>query len=171
MFFAALVLSMLQSCPIGEEVCDDMGSSAYIGDLITITPLKSTYAQGEEVIYKLNVPSENNYFGNSLNLYQKTGVTNAWYIASSTFLFEGNTVAYLKGSKRDGADNWHNVTYNPSNGLYELQIKVKLNKTGNYSLYADDRVDFLGEDNCNKNFIYTNIQGKNANNSIEFTVQ
>lgn len=72
---------MLQSCPsIGEEVCDDVAASAYIDDLITITPLKQIYNQGEEATYKITIPSENNYFGNTINLYQKTGVINAWYV-------------------------------------------------------------------------------------------
>ncbi len=171
-FFAVLIISVLQSCPsIGEEVCDGKEASATIPDLITITPLKQIYNQGEEITYQLIIPSQNNYFGNPVNLYQKTGTTDGWYIASATQLFDGNNITYVKGSKRNGAENWHNVTYNPANGNYELEIKVKLNKAGNYSLFADDRIDFLGSDQCNRNFIYTNIQGKNADNKIVFKVQ
>jgi hypothetical protein len=170
-FFALLIVSVLQSCPsIGEEVCDSTEASANIPDLITIIPLKQTYSQGEEITYKLVIPSENNYFGNPVNLYQKTGVIQAWLIGNSA-LFNQNGVTYIKGSKRDGADNWFNVAYNASNGSYELEIKVKLNTVGNYSFITAERIDFLGSDKCNKNFIYTNIQGKNANQMIEFTVQ
>jgi hypothetical protein len=50
--FALILTSMLQSCP----------------------------SIGEEVTYKITIPSENNYFGNTINLYQKTGVINAWYV-------------------------------------------------------------------------------------------
>ncbi|RYF13685.1 MAG: hypothetical protein EOO42_18515, partial [Flavobacteriales bacterium] len=135
LFFAVLVLSMLQSCPsIGEEVCDDIEVSAYVDDLITITPLKTVYNLGEEITYKLTIAAENNYFGNNINLYQKTGDANAWYTASSLYLFEGNQVTYIKGSARQGANNWHNVSYNSTNGNYELEIKVKLDKLGDYSI-------------------------------------
>lgn len=170
--FAIIFLSLLQSCPgVGEEVCNDIEASATVDDLITIYPLKAIYLQGEEVTYRLTIPSENNYFGNTLNLYQKTGVTNSWYIASSNFLFEGNSFAYLKGSKREGADNWHNVAYNSTTGNYELEIKVKLNKVGNYSIYCRDFIDFLGSSKCNKYTIATTIQGKNLDNFIQFKVQ
>lgn len=166
------MISVLQSCPdIGEEVCDNTEASANIPDLITITPLKQVYSLGEEITYQIIIPSENTYFGDPINVYQKTGASNGRYIASSTQLFNGNTVTYLKGSKSNGAENWHNVTYNSANGNYELEIRVKLNKTGNYSLFAEDRIDFLGSDQCNKNFIYTSIQGKNTDRKIEFTVQ
>lgn len=172
-FFGILLISLLQSCPggVGEEVCNDMEASAYIDDLITITPLKQVYSQGEEITYRLVIPSENNYFGSSVNLYQKTGVKDAWYIASSTFLFDGNPFSYAKGSARQGSANWHNATYNPANGNYELEIKVKLNKVGNYSLYCRDFIDFLGTPKCNRNTITTTIQGKNTDNFIEFKVQ
>ncbi|QFG52907.1 hypothetical protein [Chryseobacterium sp.] len=168
-FFAALILSMLQSCPGIEEECNDF--SVPVPDLITITPLKPTYNQGEEIIYKLTIPAQNDYFGSSINLYEKTGDTNSWYTASSTYLFDGNTVVYLKGSKRNGAENWHNVAYNSSNGNYELEIKVKLNKIGNYSMFAEDMIDFQGSPKCNRYGIKTNILGMNSDRRIEFTVQ
>lgn len=169
--FAVLIMSILQSCPdIGEEVCDGTEGSATIPDLITITPLKQVYNQGEEISYRLLIPSENNYFGNPINLHQKTGVTQAWLIGNSA-LFNQNSVTYIKGSKRDGADNWFNLVYNASNGLYELEIKVKLNTVGNYSFITAERIDFLGSDKCNRYFIYTNVKGKNTENKIEFKVQ
>lgn len=171
-FFVVLLLSILQSCPeVGEEICDDKERSATIHDLITITPIKPIYNQGEEITYQLTIPSQNNYFGNPVNLYEKTGTANGWYIASATQLFEGNNITYMKGSKKNGAENWYNVTYNSANGNYELEIKVKLDKAGSYSLFADDRIDFIGSEKCNRNFIYTNIKGKNADNKIEFKVQ
>lgn len=167
-FFATLVLSMLQSCPGIEEECNDF--SVPVPDLITITPLKPTYNQGEEIIYKLTIPAQNDYFGSSINLYEKTGVTHAWLLANSA-LFNDNNLTYIKGSKREGADNWFNVIYNPTNGLYELEIKVKLNKTGNYSIITAEYIDFLGNPKCNRNSIKTNIFGMNADQRIEFTVQ
>ena len=167
-FFVVLFISLLQSCPGLQEECND--SSVPVPDLITITPLKPTYNQGEEIIYKLTIPAENDYFGSSINLYEKTGVTHAWLLANSA-LFNGNNLTYIKGSKRDGADNWFNVIYNPANGLYELEIKIKLNKIGDYSIITAERVDFLGSPMCNRFFISTNILGKNADQRIEFTVQ
>lgn len=167
-----LILSILQSCPsIGEEVCDGIEASATIPDLITISPLKQIYNQGDEITYYLAIPSKNNYFGDPVDLYYKTKISNGWYIASTTQLFDSNNITYIKGSKKNGAENWYNITYNSANDYYELEIKVQLNKVGNYSLFADDRIDFLGSDKCNRNFIYTNIKGKNADNKIEFKVQ
>lgn len=171
-FLFCSLLCFLQSCPkLGEEVCDDASKSAHVPDLVSVTPLKPVYNAGDEVIFKLNIPSENNYFSNApVNLYQKTGVSNGWYIASSTNLFDQNQVTYNKGSKKEGAVNWHNLKYNPANMMYELEIKVKLNRTGDYSIYIDDRVDFLGTPECNRYFIYTMYSG-NTNKRIEFKVQ
>lgn len=171
-FFAFLLLSSLQSCPnIGEglENCNNVGCAH--PDLIKITPLKTTYSQGEVITYSITIPAENDYCGTTDNLYLKTGVTNAWLVASSYLPFSGNQVTYIKGSKRSGAENWFNVAYNPNTGNYEFEAKIKLNQTGNYSFISAEYVDFIGTPKCNKNSINTNIEGMNANGKIEFLVQ
>jgi hypothetical protein len=77
---------LLNSCNpsrIGEEDCDYIDRTAVVENLITITFLNPTYQQGEEVIYGLIIPSQNNYFGNSVDIYQQTNLATGWYLESS----------------------------------------------------------------------------------------
>jgi hypothetical protein len=85
-------------------------------------------------------------------------------------LFNENILTYVKGSNRDLTKGWFNVHYNPQNQLYELEIKIKLNRVGNYQFFTSDRIDFLGTPMCNRYFIETKIMG-NVDNVINFTVE
>ncbi len=76
--FASLLLNGCNPSIIGEEDCDDIGRTAVVENLITITPLKPIYQQGEEIIYSLVIPSQNNYFGNPVDIFQQTNVINGW---------------------------------------------------------------------------------------------
>jgi len=164
---------LLNSCNpsiFGEEDCNDIGRTAVVENLITITPLKTTYQQGEEIIYSLIIPSQNNYFGNPVDIYQQTNLAEGWYLGSSLALFNENILTYIKGSNKDVSKGWFNVRYNPQNQLYELEIKVKLNRVGNYQIITSDNIDFLGTPRCNRYSIRTKIMG-NVNNLINFTVE
>ena len=119
-----LLLVTLTGCP-GEEDCFDMGSTARVDDLIKIEPLQTTYNQGDFITFKTEIPAQNNYFGEPLNLFLKTNDFEASLSTSYSNLFIGNELTFIKGSQGNEI-NWFNVTYNASTSVYELEINIKL---------------------------------------------
>lgn len=163
-----LLVVTLTGCP-GEEDCYDFGKSARINDLIIISPSSSTYNQGDTVSYKCEISSENEYFGSKINLFEKTKDFNARLYANPIF-FEGNSVTIKKGSLEIN-DGWVNEEYNPVNQKYELEIEIKLQKKGLYSMISGEYIEFQGNSECNRYRLDTNIQGMNQDGKIEFTVE
>jgi hypothetical protein len=166
-----LLLATLTGCPGGEEECFDMGSTARVDDLIKIFPLQTTYNQGDVITIKSEIPAQNEYFGEPLNLFLKTNDYSARLVNTSVYLFTDNEVTYLKGSIEAYDGGWSNVVYNPETDYYELEIRIKLNKTGNYSFSTGDSFEFQGSTKCNRYRLDTNIEGWNSEGRIEFTVQ
>lgn len=163
-----LLLATLTGCP-GEEDCFDMGSTAKVDNLITISPLQTTYNQGDTITFKTTIPAQNNYFGEPLNLFEKTNDFEP-KLTTSSDLFFNNQLNFIKG--RQGNEiNWFNILYNPNDGKYELEIKITLNKVGNYSFITNDSFEFQGSTKCNRYRLDTNIEGSNSEGKIEFTVQ
>lgn len=169
-FFAALILSMLQSCPGIEEECNDVGNVTRIDNLVKIYPLKTTYSAGEIITYKAEVPSVVNFNGENINVYQLTLDQNARLYANPIF-FDGNELTYIKGSQENYNGGWTNVTYNPLNQTYELEVKIKLLKVGNYSMISGEYFEISGNEKCNRFRIDSTIEGTNLDGKIEFTVQ
>ncbi|KQR93340.1 hypothetical protein ASG01_09090 [Chryseobacterium sp. Leaf180] len=166
---AVTVLSVLQSCPEIKEECNDTGNVTRINDLVKITPLKKIYTLGDIITYTAYLPALVNFDGNLVNIYNKTLDSNARLHANPIF-FLGNQTTYIKGSQED-ANGWTNVTYNSSNQMYELEVKIKLNKLGTYSIISGEYFEVIGKDICNRYRIDSKIEGTDANGKIEFTVQ
>ena len=166
-----LLLATLTGCPGGEEDCFDIGSTSRVDNLIKIIPLQSTYDQGDEITIKCEIPAQNEYFGEPLNLFLKTNDYSARLVNTSVYLFTDNEVTYLKGSVEAYDGGWSNVDYNPETNYYELEIRVKLNRIGNYSFSTGDYLLFKGSTKCNRYRIDTNVEGWNSDGKIEFNVQ
>ena len=130
-----LLLTTLTGCPGGDEDCFDYGSTTRVDNLITITPLQTTYNQGDIIVIKSEIPVINNYFGEQLNLFEKTNDFEARLVTTSKYLFTDNEVTYIKGSIEAYDGGWSKVIYNSVTGNYEIEIQVKLNKVGFYSFY------------------------------------
>ena len=165
-----LLLTTLTGCPGGDEDCFDYGSTTRVDDLASINPFQSTYNVGDIITYKINIPATNNYFGQELNLFEKTNDYNARaYI--NPILFTDNEVTYVKGSLEAHNGGWSNVSYNNENGNYELEISLKLLRSGQYSFISGEYLEFQGSSKCNRYIIDTNITGWNSEGKIEFSVQ
>ena len=89
---------------------------------------------------------------------------------SSDKLFIGNQLTFIKGFQGENS-NWMEVEYNSTTNFYELEIKIKLNKIGNYSIVSIDSYEFQGDDKCNIYILGSNIEGVNSDSNIVFTVQ
>lgn len=173
------ILLLLCACPSTEnQDCDDAGSQALVDNLITITPLKSIYQQGEEITVKCTIPSENNYFGGvTTNIFDETQdnegiITFSMY--SQNDLFTNNSIDYIKGASQNGNIGFFVIPYFESSKNYEFEIKISLNRVGNYKIPAitnTKKIDFQGSPYCNRFQIATGIQGYSNNGDIEFTVQ
>jgi len=165
-----LLLATLTGCPGGDEDCFDMGSTARVDNLIKISPLQTTYNQGDIITFKIEIPAQNNYFGEPINIFERTNDLEATLSTSYSNLFIGNELTFIKGSQGNEV-NWFNVPYNSINGMYEFELNIKLNKIGFYSLYTNDPIHFQGSTECNRYRLDTNIEGRNSEGKIEFNVQ
>lgn len=167
--FLLSIVFTLAGCP-GESDCNDTLSIGHKENLIKLIPLQTTYNQGDIVTLKAEIPASNNYFGNSINIFEKTNDYSALLTLAFNELFISNDLTFVKGSQNQ-FNNWFDVPYNAQNGNYEIEIKVKLNRTGNYSFVTADSFEFQGTQNCNRFRLDSNIEGMNSNEKIEFTVQ
>lgn len=165
-----ILLTTLTSCPWGAEDCFDIGRTARVNNLISISPLQTVYNQGDFITFKSTVPATNDYFGEQLNLLEKTNDFEALLLLGFDQLFTGNELTFIKGSQSSNS-NWFNVLYNPDNSNYELEVKIKLNKIGNYNFFTDDSFEFKGASECIIYRLDTNVEGMNSDEKIVFTVQ
>ncbi len=152
LLLAAVLL--LYGCP-DENDCDDFGRIARVPNLIKWTPVQSIYNQGDIVTLKLEIPASNNYYGETINIFEQTNDTNALLIMSTSGFQNGNTLNFLKGTQESEV-NWFGAMYNELTGVYELEIEITLNRIGTYDLDNAHNIDFLGR-NCNRYFIDTNV--------------
>ena len=74
----------------------------------------------------------------------------------------------LKGNQGQYSNGFY-VIYNPNNGNYELEVKIKLNRTGNYSFINGGNIIIRKS----KYFYYnidTSLEWTNSPDQINFTV-
>ncbi len=165
----SFLLLLFYGCPESIDECNDMSSQATIPNLITITPFQETYNQGDEITFSISIDAVNSYFGGlEQNIFQITGEHEALLMLGADQLFTDNELTYIVGIQGEYA-NWFYMPYNSVNGKYELELKVKLNKTGQYSFYTSDDIDIVGE-GCNRFRLSTNIEGMNSEDKIAFEV-
>ena len=163
------MMMTFMGCP-GEEDCNDLAYDVTVPNLAAITPLKALYEKDETITFSLIVPSENNYFGTTVDIFQQTQDRAPLFSFSSRQPFEGNTVNVIKGAKAKYV-NQHYLHYNADNHSYELMIEITLNTVGEYSIFSyGDRIHFQGDSYCNRFLIETNVEGTNADYKIEFEV-
>ena len=181
--FGFSLLFLFNSCifptesPPEPKRCD--GPSARVTNLIKIIPLQTAYNQGDEVSIKFSIPASNTFFSaTQLNIFAITNVTTSNVISGfSGNLFSENLVTQVKGFYSQGGLSNPNETilamsYFQETDSYELEVKVKLNRVGNYSfLAAGQSVTFSGNQRCNNFTIITGFEGANTEGKIEFVVQ
>lgn len=132
-----LLLVLLYACP---GVDCTKGMDAYPIGLVKIEPLQSSYQLGDEITYHITIPSTNDFFGRSLDLYSETGVL-------TTMLGGCDVADKLKNNIIEVIDGEHklinnyptaNLIYYQSENYYRYKIKVKFTSVGNYNIYAKD---------------------------------
>lgn len=122
---------MMTSC---EDDCFSIENSEEenIVDLISLTPLESAYEAKSVLTLKIDLPASNAFFGNQLNLFEKTSDNSALIVLSDDELFVDNKVTFTKGSQGKYS-NWFVMPYNTQTGMYELDVQITLDRMGAYS--------------------------------------
>lgn len=174
-----LFLILFISCIRKDEECFTITGVSTIDNLVIITPLQTTYNQGDVITVKMNIPSKNNYFtGTASDIFLQTQDLLGTFILRSSLgsnitLFTDNIVTYIKGNQDGEVTGKFNVPYNWQTDAYEFEVKVKLNRLGNYTLNggrSSDDITFVGSDKCNVIILYTNKLGVTLPNDFNFTV-
>lgn len=165
-----LLSLFLTGCPQKHDWYDNT-RTVEMNNLVQLVPLQQTYNQGDVVSLKFQI-SEVSYNNETVNLFNTTHDFEAFYRTAFDYLFTGNELNFIKGSQGNQS-NYFSVPYNSNSLQYEFEVQVTLNKTGVYSFFTDDVIKMEGDSNQGE-FVYqikTKIQGANAQNKIEFTVQ
>ncbi len=164
-----ILISITSSCNISMGEPDTGTITTTKLELIKISPIQQVYNQGDFITLKLDFPAINNYFdGTSINLLQSTNDYDAQLSLFFNQLFIDNEVILVKGNQGQYSNSFY-VIYNPNNGNYELEVKIKLNRTGNYSFINGGNIIIRKS----KYFYYnidTNIEWTNNADQISFTV-
>lgn len=156
------------ACP-GEENCDDMGASALVDGLITLSPEQEVYEVGDELILSLNLPSSNTYLGNEIDFYGDTRDKSPLLYFYFEELFKDNEVNVIIG-KRGKYNNWYYMDYDDQTGIYKLEVKIILEKVTAYAFHSGASLNIIGKENCNRYFLDTSIVWQGIP-WVEFTVE
>ncbi len=93
-------------CPIGDIDCNgDNGGNVTVPDLVIIAPLQETYVQNDEIILSLSIPSENNYFGNTVDIFQETQDANPLVSFSSNQPYNFTYSKFVELNPLDESNN------------------------------------------------------------------
>lgn len=150
-----------------ENQCGDT-PVAKLHNIVKIEPEQLTYNQGDVITLKIEIPSNNNYFGRNINLVEETrDYEGSCFFPNPIFNVE-NEISIVKGIIL-GRSYYTEVKlpYNFITGKYELELVIKLNKVGVFNAVSGfEGIGFKGNDKCE----YYNIK-ENYNEAKNFMVQ
>lgn len=146
---------LCMACP-GEENCYDMGASALVDGLITLSPEQEVYGVGDELTLSLSLFSNNTYLGDEVDFYMETQDKLPLLVFHFEELFSENEVLINKGKKGDSS-NRYNMVYNQEIGIYELIINITLEKNRSYAFLADASIYVIGREDCHRYRLDTSI--------------
>jgi hypothetical protein len=160
------LLFLFNSCdPLGENKCTGGGGTSVL-NLAKITPLETTYNQGDIIDVKLVVLNIGTF---PINLFLQTNDPSVT-VSIDPVLSNGNVITVDIGSFGQYPGLFE-MPYIPERETYELELKIKLNRIGNYSFFSGVNLTFQGIDKCNIYTLNTNFEGRNSEGKIEFVVQ
>lgn len=163
------LLLLLNNC-FGGEDCNSGLGDIEVNDMLKVTPFSQNYAQGDTITFKLDVPSQNEFFGYDTDIYTRINKNYGKILISNFKSFsDGNEVIPVKATQI--TENQFNFPYNATSNSYELELKVVLNRLGLYSFYTSNTITFQGSSKCDFFHIRTNIEGHTGPSKLEFTVQ
>ena len=141
-------------------------------NLASISPMNAIYNKNDTLTLNLVIPSENSYFGRSLDLFDQTNQTNVLIGGLNiSGLISGNGVDIKRGSHSVlGNTTVANLLYYPATNTYEYIVEIILNQSGQYSIYGQEyQMAFVVDDRCSYR-LNTSLQGLESNPFFEFEV-
>lgn len=163
-------MATLTGCPMDEDVLGPINKEAYINDLMTITPLLTTYNQGDEIIIKIEIPATNSYFGSEVNMLAQTNNFIARFETNFPLFY--NTILDIKGyhTESNGFKDFF-LIYNPVNQIYEIELNVKLNEIGVFDYTLGYQTIKILKKDGSAFIIHTSIVGIDKTQPYQFIVQ
>ncbi|MEM9361202.1 MAG: hypothetical protein AAGA43_01150 [Bacteroidota bacterium] len=135
--------------------------------LMELSQLEDTYSQGDILTLTAQVPSENTFFDRTVDLNLESGDNTALLMLLSDNIFIENNLDFKKGQQGQFA-NWFLLPFNPTTGMYELEVDVELQRIGAYSHFNSGTFEF-GSSDC-PDFILNSRFAGVEDQFIEFTV-
>jgi len=164
-----LLSFLVNSCWFFGISCKDDESAVRkevnVPDLFSISPLKESYAKEEIItfssyLYSSELYYEEYFWGIDLKPHSLLSVAN---------LILENEFDIVKGFINEFGQVYSE--YNAEEDSYELEIKIKLLRTGQYSIYGHEPIRFKGKRKCDFYHINTNIAGIDEDGQIKFYVE
>lgn len=114
--------------------------------LIVLDPLKERYTIGETLRYRVQLPSENSFFGEKINLLSESGDSTALFTPYSTDFLNSNDYKLIKGFKEVESEGYA-IQYSKETDMYELELQIRLSSAGVYSITNGAEIS-LGLSEC-----------------------
>lgn len=162
----AIAMTVTESCDPPEQFCDDLAKNANIANLYSLQPIQEIYQKGDEIVFKMEIPSVNNFFGRQIDIYEET-MDEKPLVSGDDGLFLGNSIQFVKGEQGQYPNQFFMEL---ENGTYYLEFAVILKRTGDYFFYNSFRVVFIGNGECNYYDIETYILNSEGNVEVRFEV-
>ncbi len=146
-------------------------------ELITLTPMDTSYDQGTVLTLNIELPSTNDFFANyinnrrtQVNLFEETKDNFALITLGEDELFVDNTLTFIKGNQGEFLNTFI-LPYNSRTGMYELEVQITLDRPGAYSHEKSGKIYFGPPDPTKCNDFLLNVQFADIDwQFIEFTV-
>ena len=164
------MLFLLTACP-SETFCDKNDTSTTIPDKIIIDPDKNKIRAGQTLKLTINIPAKVKLSENdSINIFEKLGVSASNKIFNISPLTEGNSFKILKGQLKNSAVL---LKYYEESNAYKFDCEITLNRKGNYKITGNFiQISFTEDrEECKFLDITTNIKSSNKEGFYEFIVE
>ena len=121
---------LLTGCPNESDAnCKYIGGVTTVNDLVILSPLQSTYQQGDIINVKLTIPAQSSYFAGR-NIFIQTNVLFGIFTFEeirNEGLIQGNILNLVSGVP-SGISGKYNFPYNLNTTNYEFEANITLNR-------------------------------------------
>ena len=170
-----LAIPFLIGCPLGEEKCpfNDWERITTIEDLFKISPIKDTFFVGEKLKLSISIPDSVYMWDRGVSLINETYDFSPIILKTQKIdylnLFD-NHMEFIFGNKGEGRNRFQ-LEYQSEEQLFKLEVILKFENSGNYSIRAgESRIFFGNQKECTWFEIRTNIKEFEKGDYYEFTV-
>jgi hypothetical protein len=108
-------------------------------NLISLTPLDTSYEKGTVLTLSIELPSTNDFFADyinnrrtQVNLFEETNDNFALITLGDDELFLENSLTFIKGNQGEFSNSFL-LPYNSRTGMYELEVQITLDRPDAYS--------------------------------------